>query len=227
MRNVHDRIATAVVRIAASRRPPRSPPAEAAPDEQVDAERDERVAGEVEDVGDARERLLADHLVAVPHEVAGDEQGLAGRHEQPRQAAIRAVAPDRRRARRRRRRPDGVVDELWAMLPVASDRVQGERSRPGGEIGRPERDPPRAGVDGRTWLVCPKRRGWTRRGPMTRRYRPGWDRRSAVRGRESTKPPVARRLQVMARAGASVSASSPWARPRRPRSGSWSRSRSR
>ena len=67
--------------------------AEPAPNEEQQAEGDERVAGHVEHVGKGRERVLADRLVPVPQEVTGDEEPLADRHQDPRKPPLGSIAP--------------------------------------------------------------------------------------------------------------------------------------
>ena len=81
-----------------------------ATDEQEQAGRDERVAREVQHVGERREWVLADHLVPVPHDVAGDERGLADGHEHPRHPTIGRVADDPDDGGRDGRRADDVVE---------------------------------------------------------------------------------------------------------------------
>ena len=111
---------------------------EPAPDQQEEAERDERVAGEVQDVGDRRERVLADDLEPVPDEVAGHEQRLTERHEQPRRDALRAVRAGRRAScQDDRGRPDGVVQEALRQRAGLEHRVHDERERPGCQVGEP------------------------------------------------------------------------------------------
>ena len=80
-------------------------------DQLQQAQGDEWVAGEVQDVGDRRERVLTDDLEPVPHEIAGHEQGLPECHEEPWSDALRPVAPDAEKDHADRRRADRVVQE--------------------------------------------------------------------------------------------------------------------
>ena len=201
MKKVQDRIATAVVRIDGVEQAAAVAVADPALDQQQQAEGDERVAGEVQDVREGRERRLADRLVPVPHDVAGDEQGLPGGHQQPRQPALGLVLRDPDEGDHDRRPADDVVEPALGQAAALEHPVDDERQRPEREVRGPERDVNEGASfrgqvrhHGQASFSDPIR-------PMGRQYR----RRRAMVRRESPEranPPVARRVRRISRGAA-------------------------
>ncbi len=113
--------------------------AEPSPDEQEQADRDERVAGEVQDVGQRGERRLADGLVVVPQDVAGHEQGLPGGHQVPGETSLRTMDGHAHEGHHDGRAADDVVEPALGRAPGLHQAMDDERSRSDGEVRQPER----------------------------------------------------------------------------------------
>ncbi len=90
---------------------------------------EERVAREVEEIGDGRERILPQPVrVDVPGDLARDEGGEAGREEEPRQGPCGTVDPDAHEDRDDRRAGDHVVHD-GALQVVGQRQIDGDRKQ--------------------------------------------------------------------------------------------------
>jgi hypothetical protein len=113
------------------------PPGRAAEGQHGEAGGQDRIAGQVEGVGQRRERLDVQHqLVDREQGVTGHEQALGGRDQPPGQPPGRTVPGDADRDGRGRRRPDQEVQHRPG--PIGQQVVDPGRERAGTQVEPPD-----------------------------------------------------------------------------------------